>query len=156
MNPSLAAGLSEDKPTFGLEELEDHLYKLLDESWILCFEFRRYPGGPCGKSIPASVFVKKGKDGALEATTIRAGFPCQRGPPTEFGELMRSQDFQRVSYLDVTGFKVKLALRSQILFPPVRVSVTPPRVSETKPSWGWLLLVLGLVAVVGSGLMMVN
>ena len=155
MQSSLAAGLRSDRATFGLAQLQGHLQVLLEEGRILAFEFRRYPGGPCDKSIPATVFLKKVGQRKLRATTIRAGFPCKNKDISDFLEAseswMRSHDFERVSYLDMTGYKVQLAVRKQVLFPPVRVE---EQQSEVRPAptkkWGWVMVIVGVALLVGA------
>ena len=83
------------------------------------FDFYRLPGGPYGYALPASVVLEYNTgDRSVKGKTIYSGYPIiQFDFPKDKTQkivqmYLRAPGFRRVSYMDSTGFKVPIKLRS--------------------------------------------
>ena len=88
-------------------------------------DFYRLPGGPYGYALPANITLRCNcQDGAIEQTTVYSGYPPLFGrfPLQEAEERIKGYlsmaDFERVSYLDVSGFKQPIATKRQLMVCP--------------------------------------
>ena len=105
---------------FTVNDIFKYIVYVMQKGASVVFDFYKLEGGPYGYSLPASIVLTLDK-GIIGGKVIYSGYPpiLYTIPTKKTRKLAETylthRYFERVSYIDVTGFKMLIARKSQLL-----------------------------------------
>jgi len=118
---TMASVLPKDTEKYTADDIFRYVVWALQDGRELHWDFRRLKGGPYGYSLPATIVwgfdrqarMVHGKIMWAGYPSIAFGFPARMTEKMVY-DYLRKPYFERVQHTDQTGFKIVVAMASQI------------------------------------------